>query len=97
MGSIIVNSFGMSTKFQQTFLCSKGVVGVGTVRNMYVPVTIRTFQKEPELLADGDNTIDQINECDLEVSSAKIVIAGCFSGRGQSDCRVLGCIIEKKH
>lgn len=54
-----------------------GTIGIGTVRNMYVPVTIKTFDAEPPFLADDENMIGQINECDLQVSSGKIVIAGC--------------------
>jgi hypothetical protein len=54
-----------------------GTIGVGTVRNMDVPVTIKTFEIEPPLLTDNENTIGQINECDIEVRSGKIVIAGC--------------------
>ncbi|MBR2649851.1 MAG: hypothetical protein IKD55_13475 [Sediminibacterium sp.] len=53
-----------------------GAFGVGTARNMNVPVTIKIFETEPEFLNDV-NSIDQINECDIEVSSGKIVIAGC--------------------
>ncbi|GGH83096.1 hypothetical protein HNQ91_005974 [Filimonas zeae] len=54
-----------------------GTIGVGTVRNMDVPVIIKIFTTEPPLLADGEDVIAQINECDIEVSSGKIVIAGC--------------------
>jgi hypothetical protein len=54
-----------------------GTIGVGTVRNMDVLVTIKTFEIEPLFLTDNENVIGQINECDIEVSSGKIVIAGC--------------------
>jgi hypothetical protein len=54
-----------------------GTIGVGTVRNMDVPVTIKIFDIEPPFLTDNDDAIGQINECDIEVSSGKIVIAGC--------------------
>lgn len=54
-----------------------GTIGIGTVRNMDVPVTIKIFTTEPTLLVDGEDVIAQINECDIEVSSGKIVIAGC--------------------
>ena len=54
-----------------------GTIGVGTVRNMDVPVTIKTFDTDPPLLTDDENVIGQINECDIKVSSGKIVIAGC--------------------
>jgi hypothetical protein len=54
-----------------------GTIGIGTVRNMVVPVCIKIFAAEPALLTDTENRIGQINECDLEVSTGKIVIAGC--------------------
>jgi hypothetical protein len=54
-----------------------GTIGIGTVRNMDVPVTIKTFDIEPQFLTDNKNEIGQINECDIEVSSGKIAIAGC--------------------
>lgn len=54
-----------------------GTIGVGTVRNMDVPVTIKTFDIEPHVLNDDENVIGQINECDIEVSSGKVAIAGC--------------------
>ncbi len=54
-----------------------GTISVGTVRNMDVPVTIKTFESQPELLLDPENIIGQINECDIELYSGKLVIAGC--------------------
>lgn len=56
---------------------TEGTIGVGTVRNMFVPVTIKVFDIEPEFLSDEEGVIDKINECDIEVTSGKIVIAGC--------------------
>ena len=44
---------------------------------MDVPVTIKMFDIEPPFLPDNENEIGQINECDIEVNSGKIVIAGC--------------------
>ena len=51
-----------------------GVIGVGTVRNMDVPVTIEVADGEPPLDIEK---WDQINECNLEVRSGRIVVAGC--------------------
>ncbi|MES2379787.1 MAG: hypothetical protein V4538_02015 [Bacteroidota bacterium] len=62
---------------EQLLATADGTIGVGTVRNMYVPVTIKTFDIEPPFLTDNENVIVQINECDIEISSGKIVIAGC--------------------
>jgi hypothetical protein len=51
-----------------------GVVGVGTVRNMDVPVTIEILSNEPP--ADFEVS-DHVVECSLLVKSGRIVAAGC--------------------
>ncbi len=51
-----------------------GVVGVGTVRNMKVPVTLEVLNAEPSLHIED---YDQIVECSLVVESQTLVIAGC--------------------
>jgi hypothetical protein len=56
---------------------TNGVIAIGTVRNMTVPVTVKTFDSEPLFLSDSENLIGKINECDLEITSGKIVIMGC--------------------
>jgi hypothetical protein len=43
---------------------------------MDVPVTIEIFDSEPELSLDLTPN-DQTNECDLELASGKLVVAGC--------------------
>ena len=53
-----------------------GTIGVGTARNMRVPVTIKLFDREPEMTNDLES-VGQINECDIETTSDKLVIAGC--------------------
>jgi hypothetical protein len=51
-----------------------GTIGVGTVRNMRVPVVVEVSDTEP----DEDVTAwDQVNECSLDVLSGRIVVAGC--------------------
>ena len=50
-----------------------GVVGIGTVRNVDVPVTIAVLEREPELDADK---FDQVVECSIVVESGAIVVAG---------------------
>ncbi|WP_346320881.1 hypothetical protein [Chitinophaga sp. YIM B06452] len=62
---------------QRLLAVAEGTIGIGTVRNMDVPVTVKVFDAEPAFKTGMDNVIGQINECDLEVSSGKIVIAGC--------------------
>ena len=50
------------------------VVGVGTVRNIGVPVTVEVFDREPTI----DYTEwDQVNLASIEVSTGRIVVAGC--------------------
>lgn len=51
-----------------------GTVGIGTVRNMEVPVTVEVRDHEP----DGDfSKWDHVVEAGLDVASGRIVIAGC--------------------
>ena len=51
-----------------------GTIGVGTVRNMEVPVEVEVLESEP---MEAFDAWDQVNECDLEIASGTIVIAGC--------------------
>jgi len=51
-----------------------GTIGVGTVRNMNVPVVVEIAEVAPD---DDVSQWDQVNECDLEVQSGRVVIAGC--------------------
>jgi hypothetical protein len=51
-----------------------GTIGVGTVRNMDVPVVVEVTDQAPD---DDVAGWDQVNECSLDISSGRIVIAGC--------------------
>jgi hypothetical protein len=51
-----------------------GTIGVGTVRNMEVPVTIEILEGEPEFNIEN---FDHIVECSISVESGRIVAAGC--------------------
>lgn len=51
-----------------------GTVGIGTVRNMDVPVTIDILDREPKFNADK---FDHIVECSILIESGRIVAAGC--------------------
>jgi hypothetical protein len=51
-----------------------GVVGVGTVRNTDVPVTVEVLEAEPE---QDFAAWDHVTECSLDVPSGRIVVAGC--------------------
>ncbi len=51
-----------------------GTIGVGTVRDMDIPVIVEIHDTEPE---DELNQWSHVTGCSIEVSSGKIVIAGC--------------------
>lgn len=51
-----------------------GTIGVGTVRNMDVPVTIEVHDREPD---DDSLEWDHVVEAALDVASGRIVVAGC--------------------
>ena len=51
-----------------------GTIGVGTVRNMDVPVVVEVRDGEPP---DDDAEWDQVNDCSLDAPTGRIVIAGC--------------------
>ena len=51
-----------------------GSIGVGTVRNMNVPVTIEILEATPPLDAER---WDHITQCSIEILSGNLVIAGC--------------------
>lgn len=52
-----------------------GVVYVGTVRNMTVPVTLIVTDSPPS--AHDFDVWNHINECSLDVPSGRLVVAGC--------------------
>ena len=51
-----------------------GTVGIGTVRNMDVPVTLEILSSAPQIDLEA---WDHIVECSLAATSSKLVIAGC--------------------
>jgi hypothetical protein len=51
-----------------------GTIGVGTVRNMFVPVLLEIHDQEPN---NDFRAWDHVVECSLDVSSGRVVIAGC--------------------
>ena len=51
-----------------------GTVGIGTVRNVDVPVTITVLELEPSFDAER---FDHVVECSIAVESGCIVAAGC--------------------
>lgn len=59
---------------QRLLAVAPGVIGVGTVRNMEVPVVVEITEAEPE--ADPE-AWDHVVECGLDVPSGRVAIAGC--------------------
>src|SRR4030095_6846218 len=51
-----------------------GTIGGGTVCDMEVPVEVEIVESEPR---ETFEAWDQVNECDIEVMSGSLVIAGC--------------------
>ena len=51
-----------------------GVVGVGTVSNIDVPVALEVLRTPPP---DDSEAFDQVNECTLVVAQGPLVLAGC--------------------
>jgi hypothetical protein len=51
-----------------------GTIGIGTVRNMDVPVAIEIHDQEPD---DDSSEWDYVVEAALNVASGRIVAAGC--------------------
>jgi hypothetical protein len=51
-----------------------GTIGIGTVRNMNVPVVMEIHDQEPD---DDSSGWDHVVEASLEVTSGRTVIAGC--------------------
>jgi hypothetical protein len=60
--------------FKNLLATAPGTIGVGTVRNMEVPVEVELFESAPQ---ESFDAWDQVNECDIEIRSGTIVIAGC--------------------
>jgi hypothetical protein len=50
------------------------VIGVGTARNMTVPVVVRTCEARPHI---GDAGFERVNECTIQIDTGHLVIAGC--------------------
>jgi hypothetical protein len=59
---------------RQMLAVSEKLVAVGTARYETVPVSIEFYDREP--LPEFDK-YSRINECSLEVTSNKLVLAGC--------------------
>jgi len=62
------------TAIDRLLAVTPGTVGIGTVSNSDVPVTIAVLEHEPLLDADK---FDHVVECSIAVKSGTIVAAGC--------------------
>lgn len=62
------------TAIERLLAVTPGTVGIGTVSNSDVPVTIAVLEHEPLLDADK---FDHVVECSIAVKSGTIVAAGC--------------------
>ena len=51
-----------------------GTRGIGTVRNATAPVVVEITDNKPD---DDFNSWDQVTECSIEVTSGRLVVAGC--------------------
>ena len=50
------------------------VIGIGTARNMTVPVTVRICEARSDI---GDVGSERVNECTIQIDNGRLVIAGC--------------------
>jgi hypothetical protein len=72
--SSLADSWGKKESHRMGLAIAPGIIGIGTVRNMTVPVTLEIYDTQPdEELAKWD----KVNECSLEIPSGCLVIAGC--------------------
>lgn len=72
-----------SEAVERELALAPGTIGVGTARNMTVPVTVEVREHAP---AKEDFSIwDQINECSIDVPSGSLVIAGCTDDFSDAD------------
>ncbi len=64
-----------SEAMERELALAPGTIGVGTARNMTVPVSVEVREFAPQ---NEDFSIwDQVNECSMDVPSGSLVIAGC--------------------
>jgi len=60
---------------QQALGVAPGIIGIGTIRAMTVPVTIEVRTGPPAF--DDFGEWDRINECSISIPSGRLVVAGC--------------------
>ncbi len=62
------------TAVERLVAVAPGTIGVGTVRNMNVPVNVELLERAPDTKLES---WDHVVECSLLVKSSHLVIAGC--------------------
>lgn len=65
---------GNDDAVERLLALAPGTVGIGTVRNVDVPVTISILEQKPVFDAEK---FDQVVECSVALESGSIVAAGC--------------------
>jgi hypothetical protein len=60
-----------------------GIIGIGTARNMTVPVHIDLLDRRPD---DEFTSWDHVTEASLDVPSGRIVVAGCSDYYPDATC-----------
>ena len=56
------------------FAVAPHAVGIGTVRNVDVPVEVTVSQARPEINRFG---FERTNECHIQIDTGRIVVSGC--------------------
>ncbi|MGH8918619.1 MAG: hypothetical protein ACRD0H_09815 [Actinomycetes bacterium] len=67
------DDWGVGISPLRLLAAAPGMVGIGTLRNVTVPVTIEVRDDEP---ADGRHEADHITEASLDVPSGTVVVLG---------------------
>lgn len=60
--------------FARMLALAPGAIGIRTVRNSYVPVSVEFFNTTP---GSDFSQWDHVVECTIEIKSPRLVIAGC--------------------
>ena len=58
----------------QLLALAPGIIGIGTVRDMTVPLSIEIVDQVPD---EEIGEWDQINECSIEIPSGRFIVSGC--------------------
>ena len=59
---------------ERLLITGSHAIGVGTVRKMIVPVSLRICEARPDI---ADAGFERINECAIQIETGRLVISGC--------------------